>query len=42
MTLVDIVNEQDEVIGFKEREEAEPWELRRIAALWLTNLSMHS
>lgn len=38
MPLVPIVNHHDEIIDHKERDEVDATkELRRIAALWLTN-----
>ena len=32
-----IVNEQDEVIGYKDREDRDPKEITRVSALWLTD-----
>jgi len=32
-----IVNEQDEVIGYKDRAEIFPTDIYRVAALWITN-----
>ncbi len=34
---IQIVNEQDDVIGAKAREDIKPGEIYRVAALWLTN-----
>lgn len=37
MTRTTIVNEQDEVIGYKSRDEISPTDIYRVAALWVTN-----
>lgn len=37
MSLTTIVNEQDEVIGYKSRDEIFPTDIYRVAALWVTN-----
>lgn len=34
---IQIVNEQDELIGYKERKDATMMDIRRITSLWLTN-----
>ncbi len=34
---IPIVNEQDEVIGYEEREKRDPKQICRVAALWLTD-----
>lgn len=37
MSRVPIVNEQDELIGYKDRESLENKEIYRVSALWITN-----
>ncbi|MEK9182858.1 MAG: NUDIX domain-containing protein [Patescibacteria group bacterium] len=34
---IPIVNEQDEIIGYKEREEQNPKDICRVSGLWLTD-----
>ena len=35
---IPIVNEQDEIIGHKEKKDRNPKDIMRITALWLTDL----
>lgn len=37
MALIPVVNEQDEIIGYKERSEIQEEDIYRVAALWITN-----
>lgn len=37
MSKIYIVNDKDEIIGVKERDEFGPTDIRRVAGLWLTN-----
>ncbi len=34
---IPIVNEQDEIIGYKDRKDRDPKEITRVAALWVTD-----
>ena len=34
---IPIVNEQDEIIGYKEREELDPKDICRVSSLWVTD-----
>jgi len=34
---IPIVNEQDEIIKYIDRAEKQPWEISRVAGLWVTN-----
>lgn len=37
MTRIPVVNEQDEIIGYKDRKDRNTVDITRITALWLTN-----
>ncbi|MEI7562268.1 MAG: hypothetical protein WCJ39_00675 [bacterium] len=37
MALIPVVNEQDEIIGYKERSEIQKEDIYRVTALWITN-----
>lgn len=36
--MIPIVNEQDEIIGYKEREDRSPGDIVRITAVWVTDI----
>lgn len=37
MVLIPVVDENDEIIGYKQREDLTPLDIYRVTALWLTN-----